>query len=122
MPLNISTRVYSILLIGLLNFHLFALVATDLLNPNLHLDQNTQVISQDLSELSGQVVASGTGTLLKKAYLQLRNLDSRKRQSYSARTDTDGKYEIKGVVPGRYRLICERDGYLKQEYKQFKPG
>ena len=66
---------------------------------------------KDLATLSGQVV-SLAGQPLKKTTLTLRGTG----QTYTATSDAEGKFLLEGVSPGRYSLMAERQGYLRQTY------
>ena len=35
---------------------------------------------------------------------------------YAATTDAEGKFRIEGVEPGMYRMMAERQGFVRQEY------
>src|SRR5216683_2314335 len=71
---------------------------------------------EDLSALEGQVVNATTGQPLGKAALTLRRVDARPgasgpgapASSYSATSDTSGKFSIPSIEPGKYRLSATR--------------
>ena len=84
--------------------------------------QSVSPKKQEPAELSGHVYAGDTLEPLKKAYLVLRISSDKHAQAYTAVTDAEGKYIIKNVTPGQYRLYCEHNGYLQQEYGQKKRG
>ena len=44
------------------------------------------------------------------------------RSDHSAVTDRDGRYEIRGLSPGRYRVGARTDGYLTLDYGQTRPS
>ena len=67
--------------------------------------------------VEGLVLKAGTEEPLKKAWLTLR-LEGTQSQSFSATTDATGRFTLKDIEPGRYRLSVERNGYVRQEYGQ----
>src|SRR5207237_2109676 len=79
---------------------------------------------EDLSALDGQVVNATTGQPLGKAALTLRRVDGRPgppgvggaARSYSATSDTSGRFNIPGIEPGKYRLSATRTGFVALEY------
>lgn len=71
--------------------------------------------------IEGQVVRAGTGEPLKKARVILRKAEGRDQQPNSAVTGLDGRFLLKDIEPGRYRLLAGRNGYVRQEYGQRGP-
>ena len=67
--------------------------------------------------MEGLVVKATTGEPLKKAWVMLGNVESR-QPSYVTSTDSSGRFVLKEVEPGHYRLWVERSGYVPQEYGQ----
>lgn len=57
---------------------------------------------------------------LRGASVQLQSLENR-AQTASTVTDAGGRFEMKGIDPGRYRLSVSRNGFVPQEYGQRKP-
>jgi protocatechuate 3,4-dioxygenase beta subunit len=45
-----------------------------------------------------------------------------KAHSYSAVTNSEGRFSLDSVEPGDYRMVVERAGYLKQGYGSDEPG
>ena len=76
---------------------------------------------QEPCVVAGQVVRLGESTPLRKANVQLFRLDQ-DGTSMAARTGEDGKFRLDKVVPGRYRLMVTRNGYVPQEFGQRKPS
>src|SRR5437667_11449881 len=70
--------------------------------------------------VSGMVVRLAGGEPLKGASVQLQNLENRPQTS-STVTDAGGRFEMKGIDPGRYRLSVSRNGFVRQDYGQRKP-
>jgi hypothetical protein len=79
--------------------------------------QRAPVLANDKCSIKGVVVHAGTGEPLKKALVTLEKLEGRDL-SYVASTDAAGRFYLKGIEPGRYRLRAERNGYVRQEYRQ----
>ena len=73
----------------------------------------------ETAAIEGLVVASGSGEPLKKARVFLHSLD--RDRPLAATTDAGGKFTLKNIEPGRYRLSAERDGYIGQDYGQRGP-
>ncbi|MEE8201038.1 MAG: carboxypeptidase-like regulatory domain-containing protein [Candidatus Acidoferrales bacterium] len=73
------------------------------------------------SAIEGLVVKAGTGEPLKKAWLSLERVQS-ERRVYSTITDSSGRFILKSIEPGRYRLWAERNGYVRQEFGQRGPN
>ena len=71
--------------------------------------------------VSGMVVKMVDGTPLKNATVQLRNNDDREH-TIAAKTTADGRFALKSVPPGRYKLVVGRNGYVEAEYGQIKPS
>ena len=65
--------------------------------------------------VEGMVVNASTGQGLRKAVVTLRRTDAVRGQavptSYTAPTDSEGKYTLTGVEPGSYLLSAERTGF-----------
>jgi protocatechuate 3,4-dioxygenase beta subunit len=73
--------------------------------------------------LRGRVVAAETGEPLRKA--QVRITAPELRENRLTTTDTDGKYEFKEVVPGRYNVNASKGSHVSLQYGQqrpFEPG
>ncbi len=75
----------------------------------------------DLCTLEGVVVAAEGGAPLQKAWVSLQNPDTQE-ESKGALTDASGRFVVKNVQPGRYRLSAGRNGYVNQPYGQKEPG
>jgi hypothetical protein len=71
--------------------------------------------------IEGQVVNSSTGDPVRKASLVLRRSDESSNavnlsKTYSTSTDAEGKFAMKDVEPGTYRLLASRTGFVSGEY------
>jgi uncharacterized surface anchored protein len=56
----------------------------------------------------GRVTAADTGAPLKRAEVTLRSGSN----TYTAATDSEGRYEIANLGPGNYAPSCEKSGYI----------
>jgi hypothetical protein len=74
----------------------------------------------DECSISGMVVKLAGGEPLKTATIQLQNLEDHARTT-STVTDVGGRFELKGIDPGRYRLSVSHNGFVTQEYGQRRP-
>lgn len=82
----------------------------------------------DLCTIQGVVVKAGTGEPLSEAtvearplYGHTRGMDTLGDVARDAITDAMGRFELKGLPPGRYILRARRDGSLFQSYSQSGP-
>jgi hypothetical protein len=91
---------------------------------------------QTLETIGGIVVSSNTNQPLPQTRVELTREDYARRATgfekpckpqpdaelttarHFVSTDTNGKFKFDSVVPGRYYLTAEREGYLKAEYGQ----
>jgi hypothetical protein len=71
--------------------------------------------------LSGMVVKLARSEPVKTATVQLQSLQDL-GHSVSVVTDAGGRFELKGIDPGRYRLKVSRTGFVTQEYGQKTPN
>ncbi|HLI33692.1 MAG TPA: carboxypeptidase-like regulatory domain-containing protein, partial [Terriglobia bacterium] len=70
--------------------------------------------------MAGTVIAADTGMPLAKAVLTFRALGAEAQPRY-ALTDSSGRFEIKGLDPGRYSLSASHAGYVRMQYDQRSP-
>jgi len=71
--------------------------------------------------VSGIVVKLAGGEPVKTATVQLQNLQDLARTT-SVVTDVSGRFELRGIDPGRYWLKVSRTGFVTQEYGQRTPN
>ncbi len=71
--------------------------------------------------IKGQVLNAVTGEPLRKARVTLRKGEARSGPRQRD-VDTAGRFEFRGVEPGRYTLSAERTGFVTQSYGSRKPG
>ena len=80
---------------------------------------------EEFSAIEGRVIDSVTGRPVGKAALLLMRTDSAQSRdnwtrSYSASSDSTGKFAIQNIEPGQYRLRASRNGFLTTEYGAHK--
>jgi hypothetical protein len=71
--------------------------------------------------VSGLVVKLAGSAPLPSSTVRLQSIDDHTR-TFSGVTDLGGRFEVKGIDPGRYRLRVVRNGYVTQEYGQRTPN
>jgi hypothetical protein len=69
--------------------------------------------------LRGYVVATDTGSPLRRALVRATSQDG--RSGGIATTDADGRFEIKDLVAGRYNLSASKAGFVMMSYGQRRP-
>ncbi len=72
------------------------------------------------SSVAGKVVNAATGEPLKKAAVLLMRVEGR-GQAQSMMTDEQGQFAFRSLETGRYRLLVNRTGYVRQAYGQRDP-
>jgi protocatechuate 3,4-dioxygenase beta subunit len=66
--------------------------------------------------IAGAAVDAGSGQPLARAEITIESQEGTKvKEAYA--TGTDGRFSFEGLAPGRYTLLAERRGYVKQAYK-----
>ncbi|MFZ1053849.1 MAG: carboxypeptidase-like regulatory domain-containing protein, partial [Candidatus Sulfotelmatobacter sp.] len=70
-----------------------------------------QTSTQVQAKLSGIVTKDPGSEPLKKALIELIAESQSDGGNYTALTGADGSFRIENIVPGRYRLFVERNGY-----------
>src|SRR5258706_9259019 len=76
---------------------------------------------KDECSISGMVVKLADSEPLRRARVFLQNADDR-AHNVSVVTDAAGRFQFKGIDPGRYHLSVSRAGFVVQEYGQKKAG
>jgi 5-hydroxyisourate hydrolase-like protein (transthyretin family) len=71
--------------------------------------------------ISGMVVKLADGAPLKGATVRVEN-DEDREHTIAAKTTADGRFELRNIPAGRYKLIISRNGYVAAEYGQKKPS
>ena len=80
-----------------------------------------EVKPESLCTIEGKVVNANTGEPVPKAMLTLRGAEPQRSPaspppSFSTTSGTDGKFAMKDVPPGSYRLHVMRNGFVMSEY------
>lgn len=70
--------------------------------------------------LKGQVMASGTGSPIRRA--QVRAMSMEGRGGGVTSTDAEGRFEIKELPAGRYSLTATKGGFVTGQFGQRRPG
>ncbi len=65
--------------------------------------------------VEGLVIKDPGSEPVKKALIELIAENQSAGGNYTAITEADGKFRIEGIVPGRYRLMAERTGFVEVE-------
>jgi hypothetical protein len=68
--------------------------------------------------ISGMVVAMAGSAPLKNALVTMHSVDDHSRSEVTIRSQADGHFQFKGIIPGQYRLRVARNNYVTQEYGQ----
>src|SRR5437016_2703324 len=76
---------------------------------------------EELSTIEGRVLNASTGEPVGKVSLLLMRADSTQAsydftRSYTASSDAAGKFAIRNIDPGKYRLRASRNGFVTLEY------
>jgi len=78
-----------------------------------------QAAKEETCRVSGLVVKMADGSPLKNALVQL-SAENDREHTIAAKTGTDGRFAVKNVPAGRYKLSVSRNGYVTAEYGQRK--
>ena len=75
---------------------------------------------EDLCTIEGHIYNAVTGAPLKKATVVVMRADggpnSQPPQSFSTGTDSAGKFAMKDIEPGKYRMTVTRNGFVTATY------
>jgi hypothetical protein len=82
---------------------------------------NKEISDERTCTVSGIVIRSRDSAPLKNATVQLEN-DSDREHHIATKTSADGRFLLKNIPAGQYKLIVTRNGYVSQELGQKKPG
>jgi len=72
-----------------------------------------------IARITGRVVTADTRNPIARAQVQISSTTLAKPRQVT--TDADGRYEITGLPPGRYKLSVSRLGFVTIEYGQTRP-
>ena len=87
--------------------------------PSGTVSQKAAKEKQETCRVSGMVVKAADGAPLKNATVQLSNGDDREH-TIATKTGADGRFALKNVPSGRYKMVVSRNGYVRAEYGQRK--
>src|SRR5262245_14276768 len=76
---------------------------------------------EETCRVSGMVVKLADGTPLKNATVQL-DAENDREHTIATKTGVDGRFALKNVPVGRYKLVVTRNSYVRAEYGQKKPS
>jgi protocatechuate 3,4-dioxygenase beta subunit len=68
--------------------------------------------------VSGMVVAMAGSIPLKNALVTLKSEDDHSRSEITIRSEADGHFQFRGIIPGQYRLRVAKNNYVTKEYGQ----
>ena len=90
-------------------------------NPNALTLQQSPTKLEDLCTVEGSVFNAATGAPLKKAAVVVNRTDVQPNlntppPSYSTTTDATGKFAMKDIEPGKYRMMVTRNGFVSMTY------
>jgi protocatechuate 3,4-dioxygenase beta subunit len=78
---------------------------------------------EDKCSVAGNIYSLKTGEPLKKAEVQMHNVEANSMVQFGATTDIAGRFKIENLDPGKYNLTASRNGYVTTSYGgKGKPG
>jgi hypothetical protein len=83
---------------------------------------STQDPQSKVASVAGQVLRADIGEPLKKARILITSENDNSADPYTAITDSEGRFSIAGIRPGRYKMNVERDGFISKSYGEDKTG
>lgn len=69
---------------------------------------------QEPASVEGSVVNAATGEPLKRATVMLVSMQA--SPPYATTSDANGRFRLSSIVPGQYRLMVERTGFVRYEH------
>ena len=88
--------------------------------PMVQLPPRDQAPAVGTSRIRGRVIAEGSGRPLRRANVRLSSPGI--RDSRSATTDQEGRFEFVDLPAASYNLVATRSGYVQMGYKQTRPN
>jgi len=82
--------------------------------------KNSNPPKEETCSVSGMVIKMADSAPLRKARVVLRSVGEPNR-TVAAVTNADGRFALKDIEPGSYRLNVTRVGFVAEEYGQRKP-
>jgi protocatechuate 3,4-dioxygenase beta subunit len=93
---------------------------TLLLALSAYAQKNAKPAKEESCSVSGIVIKMADSAPLRKAHLILRSVEDPNR-TVAAVTNADGRFALKDIEPGPYRLNVTRVGFVADEYGRRKP-
>ena len=82
---------------------------------------NAQTSDSARASLSGRVVREPGGEPIKKAVIELiQDTSGESTHNYTATSDSEGNFEIRQIVAGRYHMLIERTGFIFVDAKRHR--
>jgi hypothetical protein len=100
-------------------FALFGLLAASSAGAQVR-NPSADQVKPTVCSVSGLVVKLEGNVPLPSSTIRLQSIEDHTR-TFTGITDLGGRFEIKGIDAGRYRLRVVRNGYVTQEYGQRTP-
>jgi Carboxypeptidase regulatory-like domain len=72
----------------------------------------------DDCSVAGKVVKLAGSEPLRNAIVIMQSMDDRPRTASTVHTDSGGRFLLKGILPGQYRMKVMRTGFVSQEFGQ----
>lgn len=69
------------------------------------------------ASLEGSVVKEPGGEPIKKAIIEVIGENQGEGENYTATSDAEGRFKISDILPGRYRVLVERTGFIEVDKK-----
>jgi len=108
-----------------LKFFLFALsallTASSLAAQELPQQLSAEKPKKETCTIAGTVVRFTDSAPLKSAIVELVDADKQESKVTTV-TDSNGRFQLKGLEPARYRLLVSRNSFVTQQYGQRSPG
>jgi Carboxypeptidase regulatory-like domain len=83
--------------------------------------KNSKPPKEESCSVSGIVIKMADSAPLRKAHAALKSVDDPHRAAVAAVTNSDGRFALKGIEPGSYRLYVTRVGFVAEEYGRRRP-
>src|ERR1700722_10303563 len=87
---------------------------------SVYAQKNSNPPKEETCSVSGMVIKMADSAPLRKARVVLRSVGDPNR-TVAAVTNADGRFALKDIEPGSYRLNVTRVGFVSEEYGQRKP-
>jgi len=74
---------------------------------------NSSSSSSSIASIAGTVIQEPSSHPLKKVVVQIMAEDQKRGGNYTASTDSDGRFHVENLLPGRYRIFFEKTGFVE---------